>query len=140
MASGSGSMSAGAGARLRPRPRVARQACPRAGQRPDPGDRSNRCRGARALPHRPAGRPGGGGTRRAERASLDAEIARVIVRDPALTAHCQLLTSAPGVGPIVAATLIAELPELGALDRRRIARLAGLAPVPATAASSAADG
>jgi transposase len=35
----------------------------------------------------------------------------------------------PGVGPVVAAILIAELPELGRLDRRRIAALAGLAPI-----------
>ena len=35
----------------------------------------------------------------------------------------------PGVGLIVAATLLADLPELGHMDRRRIAALAGLAPV-----------
>jgi len=34
----------------------------------------------------------------------------------------------PGVGPTVARTLIADLPELGSLDRRQIAALAGLAP------------
>jgi transposase len=39
-----------------------------------------------------------------------------------------LLASVPGVGPITARTLIAELPELGSLDRRQIAALAGLAP------------
>jgi transposase len=39
------------------------------------------------------------------------------------------LRTIPGVGPIVAATLIAELPELGARDRRAIAALAGLAPL-----------
>lgn len=39
------------------------------------------------------------------------------------------LCTAPGVGPIVAATLIAEMAELGTLDRRRIAALAGLAPL-----------
>lgn len=33
-----------------------------------------------------------------------------------------------GIGPVVSATLIAQLPELGNLDRRRIAALAGLAP------------
>jgi transposase len=33
-----------------------------------------------------------------------------------------------GIGPVVSATLIAQLPELGQLDRRRIAALAGLAP------------
>jgi transposase len=39
-----------------------------------------------------------------------------------------LLASVPGVGPVTARTLIAELPELGSLDRRQIAALAGLAP------------
>jgi transposase len=39
-----------------------------------------------------------------------------------------LLQSAPGVGPAIALTLCADLPELGALDRRAIASLAGLAP------------
>ncbi len=39
-----------------------------------------------------------------------------------------LLASVPGVGPITARTLIAELPELGTLDGKRIASLAGLAP------------
>ena len=34
----------------------------------------------------------------------------------------------PGVGPIVARSLLAELPELGTLDRKKIAALAGLAP------------
>ncbi|MCZ7446906.1 transposase, partial [Agrobacterium rhizogenes] len=40
----------------------------------------------------------------------------------------QLLTSVPGVGPATARTLLAEMPELGSLDRRQIASLAGLAP------------
>ena len=39
-----------------------------------------------------------------------------------------LLASVPGVGSIIARTLIAEMPELGTLDRRQIAALAGLAP------------
>lgn len=39
-----------------------------------------------------------------------------------------LLVSVPGVGPTTARTLLAELPELGSLDRRQIASLAGLAP------------
>ena len=34
----------------------------------------------------------------------------------------------PGIGPTIARTLIAELPELGQLDRRRLAALAGVAP------------
>jgi transposase len=47
---------------------------------------------------------------------------------PAWAEKQDLLASVPGVGPVIARTLIAELPELGALDRRRIAALAGLAP------------
>ncbi|MEY8099634.1 transposase [Falsihalocynthiibacter sp. S25ZX9] len=41
--------------------------------------------------------------------------------------HTRLQTI-PGVGPVLAAVLIASLPELGQLDRRKIAALAGLAP------------
>ncbi|HAM21435.1 MAG TPA: hypothetical protein DCQ04_04030 [Actinobacteria bacterium] len=40
-----------------------------------------------------------------------------------------LVQSVPGVGPVTAATLIGELPELGKLDRRRISALVGLAPM-----------
>lgn len=39
-----------------------------------------------------------------------------------------LLQSVPGVGPVVARSLLAELPELGTLTRRQVASLAGLAP------------
>ena len=38
-----------------------------------------------------------------------------------------LLTSVPGIGPVTARTLIAELPELGSLDRRKLAALVGVA-------------
>jgi len=41
----------------------------------------------------------------------------------------QILTSAKGVGRVTAATLLAELPELGKLDRKKIAALVGLAPM-----------
>lgn len=51
------------------------------------------------------------------------------VRAHAELAHLmRLLMTAPGVGPLVAATLIAEMAELGALTGKQIARLAGLAP------------
>ena len=40
-----------------------------------------------------------------------------------------LLRSASGIGPIASATLIAELPELGRLNRREIAALVGIAPI-----------
>ncbi|HEV2302978.1 MAG TPA: transposase, partial [Stellaceae bacterium] len=48
---------------------------------------------------------------------------------PAWRAADDLLTSVPGIGNITARTLIAELPELGRLDRRRIAALVGIAPI-----------
>lgn len=60
---------------------------------------------------------------------FDARIMALIARDPKLAEVSRRMQSVPGVGPIVAATLIAELPELGGLCRRRIAALAGLAPI-----------
>lgn len=47
---------------------------------------------------------------------------------PALAHAAALLQSAPGVGPIVAASLLADMPELGTLSGKQAARLAGLAP------------
>jgi transposase len=60
---------------------------------------------------------------------IEEEMVRLLKVDAELAAIDEILQSAPGVGPIVSATLIAELPELGNLDRRAIAALAGLAPV-----------
>lgn len=51
-----------------------------------------------------------------------------IRKSPIWLVRQNLLTSVPGVGTTVARTLLAELPELGSLDRRQIASLAGLAP------------
>ena len=53
----------------------------------------------------------------------------IVAADIELAAIDRRLRTTPGVGPVVSATLIAEMPELGQLDRRRIAALAGLAPV-----------
>jgi transposase len=50
----------------------------------------------------------------------DAHMAALIAADPELAAVDRRLKTVPGVGPVVAATLIAELPELGRLDRRRM--------------------
>lgn len=63
-----------------------------------------------------------------ELAELDREIDTTVRGTPAWRDKEDLLASVPGVGPIVARTLIAELPELGQLDRHRIASLAGVAP------------
>ena len=62
-------------------------------------------------------------------AELDQEIDDQIKGSPAWRAAEDLLISVPGVGRITACTLIAELPELGLIDRRQLAALVGLAPV-----------
>jgi len=56
------------------------------------------------------------------------EIDGAIRGTPAWRAKEDLLVSVPGIGKTIARTLIAELPELGRLDRRKLAALAGLAP------------
>ena len=63
-----------------------------------------------------------------ELASLDTDIDGVVRGSPAWREKEDLLASVPGVGPTIARTLIAELPELGQLGRKQIAALAGLAP------------
>jgi transposase len=61
-------------------------------------------------------------------AALDKAIARLIDADDDWRAKRKLIQSVPGVGPTTSATLIAELPELGRLNRQEIAALAGVAP------------
>lgn len=61
-------------------------------------------------------------------ASLDDDIDDAVRGSPAWREKEDLLTSVPGVGPVIARTLIAGLPELGRLGRKQIAALAGLAP------------
>ena len=63
-----------------------------------------------------------------ELAELDGEIDDHVRGSPVWAEKEDLLASVPGVGPIIARTLIAELPELGSLDRRKVAALVGLAP------------
>jgi transposase len=58
----------------------------------------------------------------------DRELTALIQSSPAWRAHDELLRSVPGVGPQTARVLLADLPELGRLNRRQIAALAGLAP------------
>jgi transposase len=59
---------------------------------------------------------------------LDEHLVEIIGADPALAHRYRLLTSMPGVGPVLAGTLIALLPELGSLGRKQIAALVGVAP------------
>jgi transposase len=63
-----------------------------------------------------------------ELSSLDQDIDDAVHGSPSWRETEDLLASVPGVGPTIARTLIAELPELGALNRKKIAAFAGLAP------------
>jgi transposase len=63
-----------------------------------------------------------------ELASLDGDIDDAVRGSPAWRDKEDLLASVPGIGRTIARTLIAELPELGSLDRRQVAALVGLAP------------
>ena len=65
---------------------------------------------------------------KASKVAIEKEIAAAIQAADDLTAQHDCLQSAPGVGATTAAVLLARLPELGSVDRRAIASLAGLAP------------
>ena len=64
-----------------------------------------------------------------ELSELDGDIDKAIRDTPAWQADAELLADVPGIGPATLRTLIAELPELGRLTRRKIAALVGLAPI-----------
>jgi transposase len=59
---------------------------------------------------------------------VDGDIGTTIQDSPVWRVQDDLLRSVPGIGPTTARTLLAELPELGHLDRRAIAALVGVAP------------
>ena len=59
---------------------------------------------------------------------LDLHLQQAIPLNPEWRSREQLLTSVPAVGPVLARTLIAELPELGQLSHKKISALVGLAP------------
>ena len=59
---------------------------------------------------------------------LDEELAGLVRETPIWRERDELLRSVPGVGKVLSTTLLAHLPELGALNRKQIAALAGLAP------------
>lgn len=64
----------------------------------------------------------------AELDSLNQDIRRLIQASPVWQEKENLLRTVPGVGPVTSFTLLAELPELGTLNRQKIAALVGLAP------------
>lgn len=59
----------------------------------------------------------------------DQALAAVVAASATLTHQVNLLTQVSGVGPTTAITLLAVMPELGTLNKRAVARLAGLAPL-----------
>jgi transposase len=69
-------------------------------------------------------------TLNSEIASLEARAAEIVAADPCLKARFDALTSIPGVGRQTALVLQARMPELGRIDRRAAASLAGCAPHP----------
>jgi len=60
---------------------------------------------------------------------IDTDLARAIHDSPVWQAKEALLRTVPGVGPVLATTLLAELPELGTLTHKQIAALVGVAPL-----------
>jgi transposase len=63
-----------------------------------------------------------------ELSSVDTDIDDAVRGSPAWREKEDLLSSVPSIGPVISRTLIAELPELGSLDRKQIAAFVGLAP------------
>jgi len=61
-------------------------------------------------------------------ADLDRDLRKTIRATPVWRETEELLRSVPGIGPVTAFTLLADLPELGRLPRRQIAALVGVAP------------
>jgi transposase len=61
-------------------------------------------------------------------ARTDADLAAAIRASPLWRATDEIVQSMPGVGPVLSRTLVAEVPELGLLNRKQIAALIGVAP------------
>jgi transposase len=59
----------------------------------------------------------------------DTDLGDMIKASPVWRARDELLRTVPGVGPVLSRTLLADLPELGRLSRREIAKLVGVAPL-----------
>ena len=66
---------------------------------------------------------------RAQLRDVDTALQSGIRNSPVWRENENLLRTTPGVGPVLATTLLADLPELGRLNRRQIAALVGVAPL-----------
>ncbi len=61
--------------------------------------------------------------------AIDAECRKQVETDPELRQRRDILITIPGLGDVTVLTLLADMPELGAMDKRQTAALAGLAPI-----------
>ena len=64
-----------------------------------------------------------------ELSDIEGDLTEAIIESSMWRTKDNILRSVPGVGPVVSLTLLAELPELGTLNRKRIATLVGVAPL-----------
>lgn len=62
-------------------------------------------------------------------AELDQQLKKLLQGSARWKAKDQILQSAPGIGPVVSGSLLAQLPELGTLNRQQISKLVGVAPL-----------
>ena len=61
--------------------------------------------------------------------SIDSQLAQMLAKDTSNARTIEILESVKGVGAVTISTLIAELPELGKLNRGEVAKLVGVAPI-----------
>lgn len=61
--------------------------------------------------------------------SIDARLAKCVQQDTANERKIEIMGSVKGIGPVAISTFLAELPELGELNRAEIAKLVGVAPM-----------
>lgn len=71
---------------------------------------------------------------------IETAMVDLIDADPGLREHYRRLRTAPGTGPVLAATLLAYMPEIGALSSRQAASLVGVAPHPRQSGATARPG
>lgn len=63
-----------------------------------------------------------------QKVAIEDALTQLINADAATKTRAQIITSVPGLAAVTASALIADLPELGTLNRKKIARLVGVAP------------
>ena len=62
--------------------------------------------------------------------AIEAQISQFIASDPDLQRKYDILLTVPGIGPVTAGTLLSQMPEIGTMNQKQVASLAGVAPHP----------